>query len=182
MRTETAPRTERTTSSVGSSPKPSPSTVEPANPVVAPVPVPVPVPEAKTPPQRESKPTPEPREQAPTAQPAPSRTAPVEKVDPEPAAAVIVAEPVVVAPEVLQRVEPQYSAKAVKGLDNPVVALRVLVDQQGKIARVLVDEGIPGSELEGAAISAVLRWRFRPATEDGVPVKAWTTVRFVFED
>jgi TonB family protein len=56
------------------------------------------------------------------------------------------------------------------------------VDQQGKIARVLVDEGIPGSELEGAAISAVLRWRFRPATEDGVPVKAWTTVRFVFAD
>jgi protein TonB len=113
---------------------------------------------------------------------APAEAAKVEPTEPEPAAAPpVAAEPVIVPPEVLQRVEPSYSAKAVKGLDNPVIALRVLVDQQGKIARVLVQEGIPGSELEGAAISAVLRWRFRPATEDGVPVKAWTNVRFVFQ-
>jgi protein TonB len=118
--------------------------------------------------------------------PPPQRVAPTADVEPEetetPEVEPAATEPVVVPPQVLQRVEPKYSAKAVKSVDNPVVALRVLVDQQGKIARVLVDEGIPGSELEGAAVSAVLRWRFRPATENGVPVKAWTTVRFVFED
>jgi protein TonB len=81
----------------------------------------------------------------------------------------------------VNRVAPTYSAKALKGLDHPVIALRVLVDQQGKIARVVVEEGIPGSELEAAAISAVLRWSFRPATEDGLAVKAWTTVRFEFQ-
>jgi len=154
-------------------------TTTPAEPVAAPVRVP----EATTAPQRESAPTPEPRTPTPTTtQAAPPQTAVPEKAEPEPTAPAVVTAPVVSPPEVLQRVEPKYSAKAVKGIDNPVVALRVLVDQRGKIARVLVDEGIPGSELEGAAISAVLRWRFRPATENGVPVKAWTTVRFVFGD
>jgi len=91
-------------------------------------------------------------------------------------------EPVFAPPTVIERVNPKYSAKATKGLDNPVVVLRILVDERGRIARVLVDEGIPGSELESAAISAVLRWRFQPATEDNLPVKAWTSVRFVFEN
>jgi TonB family protein len=133
-------------------------------------------------PKPESTPPPAPLTQTPPPTTTPTETPEVERAEPEPTPTPVAAEPVVVAPEVLQRVEPSYSAKAVKGLDNPVIALRVLVDQQGKIARVLVDEGIPGSELEGAAISAVLRWRFRPATEDGVPVKAWTTVRFVFQN
>ena len=47
--------------------------------------------------------------------------------------------------------------------------------------RVVVDRGIPGSDLEAAAIDAVLRWDFRPAKEDGRPIRAWVTERFVFE-
>jgi protein TonB len=90
------------------------------------------------------------------------------------------AEPGKVPPEVLQRVEPTYPAKALKGVDDPVVVLRIRVDEQGKISRVLVDKGIPGSILESAAISAVLRWTFRPATENGTPVESWTTARFDF--
>lgn len=167
--TETAPRTEAT---------PKPEQTQPAA-VLTPVPKPE---AAKAVPQPETTPPPEPRTQTPPPQTAATETPEVERVEHEPTAAPAAAEPVVVAPEILKRVEPSYSAKAVKGLDNPVIALRVLVDQRGKIARVLVEEGIPGSELEGAAISAVLRWRFRPATEDGVPVKAWTTVRFVFQN
>lgn len=61
------------------------------------------------------------------------------------------------------------------------MVLKVLVSERGSIVRVLVEEGIPGSELEAAAISAVLRWKYQPATESGKPVKAWAKARFVFE-
>jgi TonB family protein len=169
---ETTPKTEA-----------APTSASPSTESVA-APEPVPVPQATTPPQPKATLRPEPSTRTPAAEQTAPPAAPVfEKAEPQPVVAPPVATaPVVVPPEVLQRVEPSYSAKAVKGLDNPAITLRVLVDQQGKIARVLVEEGIPGSELEGAAISAVLRWRFRPATEDGVPVKAWTNVRFVFQN
>jgi protein TonB len=83
---------------------------------------------------------------------------------------------------VLERVEPTYSAAALKKADgSAVIVLRVLVDEQGRISRVVVDQGLPGSELESAAISAVLRWRFQPATEGGAPVAGWTSARFEFK-
>jgi len=180
---ETAPKTEVAPKAVVvPKTEAAPSSASPST-KSAPAPEPVPVPQATTPPQPEPTLRPEPSTPTPAEPTAPPAAPVLEKAEPQPAVVVppVAAAPVVAPPEVLQRVEPSYSAKAVKGLDNPVITLRVLVDQQGKIARVLVEEGIPGSELEGAAISAVLRWRFRPATEDGVPVKAWTNVRFVFQ-
>ena len=58
--------------------------------------------------------------------------------------------------------------------------LKILVNEQGRIARVLVERGIPGSVLESAAINAVLRWQFQPATKNGQPVRAWTKASFDF--
>lgn len=84
-----------------------------------------------------------------------------------------VAEPIVVPPQLLERVEPTASARALRGVENPIIVLRILVDERGRISRVLVRQGIPGSELEAAAISAALRWKFAPATRDGQPVDGW---------
>ena len=108
--------------------------------------------------------------------------------EPEPAPLMAVAEPKplkaepgpLVPPTVIKRVEPTYTPKAVKGIGDPRVVLRVLVDPQGRITRVLVDKGIPGSELEASAVSAILRWQFRPATQDGKPVESWATAEFRF--
>ena len=61
-----------------------------------------------------------------------------------------------------------------------MIHLRVLVGNQGRVLRVVVEEGIPGSELEARAIDAVLRSSFRPATDDGQPVEAWTTATYEF--
>jgi len=123
----------------------------------------------------EPTPVPAARETAPT--PAPTPAPLVAAAEPAP----VKAEPSpIVPPTVLKRVEPTFSPKALKGVDNPRVALRVLVDAQGRITRVLVDKGIPGSELEAAAVSAVLRWQFQPASRDGAPVEAWTTAEFKF--
>ena len=38
-------------------------------------------------------------------------------------------------------------------------------------SRVVVDKGTLHKDLEAAAISAVLRWVYKPATENGVPVE-----------
>jgi hypothetical protein len=46
--------------------------------------------------------------------------------------------------------------------------------------RVVVEQGLAGSELEAAAIDAVLRWDYHPATENGHTIRAWTTEEFVF--
>jgi len=62
-----------------------------------------------------------------------------------------------------------------------VIVLRVLVSKTGRVSRVLIEEGIPGSSLEASAIDAALRSTYRPATENGEPVSAWAVERFVFE-
>ena len=82
-------------------------------------------------------------------------------------------------PTILQRVEPDFPAKALNGRRG-IVVLKILVNEQGRIARVLVERGIPGSVLESASINAVLRWRFQPAIKDGQPVRAWTKATFDF--
>ena len=55
-----------------------------------------------------------------------------------------------------------------------------LIDESGRIIRVSVERGVSVPELEAACINAVLRWNYRPAQENGVAVKAWTTAEFSF--
>jgi protein TonB len=84
-------------------------------------------------------------------------------------------------PEILDREEPVYPSRARKRGEGGVIELKVLVNEQGRVVRVMIVSGIPGSELEARAIDAALRSTYRPATEDGESVEAWTTERFVFE-
>jgi len=93
------------------------------------------------------------------------------------------AEPVtgVRAPQLVSRLEPVYPAKARKRGEGGLVVLKVLVNDHGRVVRVVVEEGLPGSELEARAIDAALRSSYEPATENGRPVQAWVVERFVFE-
>jgi protein TonB len=90
------------------------------------------------------------------------------------------AEPVFEPPVVISRIEPVYPKKALKRASGGSIILKLLISESGRIIRVTVDQGVPVPELEAAAVSAVLRWKYRPATEDGTPVKAWTTAEFSF--
>ena len=90
------------------------------------------------------------------------------------------AEPVFEPPVVLDRVDPVYPRKALKRAAGGTIILKLLISESGRIIRVTVDQGVPAPELEAAAVNAVLRWRYRPASEDGVAVKAWTTAEFSF--
>ncbi len=59
------------------------------------------------------------------------------------------------------------------------VTLEVVVGRDGRVSRVEVLEGLPHGISE-AAVEAVQRWRFRPATRDGEPVAVFhrLTLRF----
>ena len=98
--------------------------------------------------------------------------------DPEPQ--IVVPEPITRDPILIQRAEPNFSAKDLKKGGGTVV-LRIRISATGGVTRVLVEQGLPGSALEAAAVAAVLRWRYEPALDRDEPVEAWTTARFTFE-
>ena len=61
------------------------------------------------------------------------------------------------------------------------VDLSVLVDERGGVTDAKVISGAGGrAGLNEAASDYVKRWKFRPATKEGVPVKTWTPVSVVF--
>lgn len=88
--------------------------------------------------------------------------------------------PVLEPPQLLERSEPDYPPKSLKRAGGERIVLKLLIGDNGRIARVLVEQGTRFKDLEAAAVSAVLRWKYRPATENGVPVEAWTSAEFTF--
>ena len=105
---------------------------------------------------------------------------PVPEIPADPPA-VAPAVPELTEPVVIERVEAAYPAKAKKRGERGTIVLNVLVNEQGRIVRVVVEQGLNGSELEAAAVSAVLRWKFEPARENGAPIRAWAKARFTFD-
>jgi protein TonB len=134
----------------------------------------------------EAKPAPAPEDSASAAS-VPSTPARTEATDPaqeqNPVASTPPpppAEPVLEPPKLLQRTEPDYPAKSLKRASGERIQLKLLISEQGRISRVLVEHGSRFKDLEAAAVSAVLRWRYEPARENGVAVEAWTTAEFAF--
>ncbi len=182
----------------------APAAAMPAIPRSVPVAV-APAPAAKAPPSPKRKksesapPSEAPRARAKPPAPAPEISAPdpPEKFSAPPVEAAAVPQsvspvaepqveaprieaPRIEAPQVVTRVEPTYPAHARARDQRGMVVLSVLVNERGQVVRVVVENGIPNSDLDAAAIDAVLRWRYRPGTENGRPVRAWVTETFTF--
>ncbi|MCC7540700.1 MAG: energy transducer TonB, partial [Deltaproteobacteria bacterium] len=84
-------------------------------------------------------------------------------------------------PELVERVLPEYPARArALELEGQVV-LEVVVDREGRpepAIRVLRSQ----PPFDGAAVAAVRRWRFRPARDaEGHPVRVLMEVPVRFE-
>jgi TonB family protein len=130
-------------------------------------------PTRQQPPPTQVKPEPKPTTpQAEPASPAPVAAVPVAKPAPQPA--VPEATPV----KLVNRTEPAYPSKSLKRARGGKIVLKLLINENGRVSRVLVDQGSPHKDLEAAAVGAVLSWKYEPATEEGVPVEAWTTAKF----
>jgi len=75
---------------------------------------------------------------------------------------------------------PNFSGGALNGLGRGTVRLMIVVDANGRASDATVENGF-NPELDENAISAVKRWKFKPATDvDGKPVATRTPVEFVF--
>lgn len=129
------------------------------------VPVSAPVEEPTVPP---APPTPEPTvAQPPTAVAVrEGQLVPIEEVDTPPRIATLI--------------KPGYPRMARRARIGGIVVLRILVTEKGEPAQVEVLRGARAGLTE-AAVQAVKRWTFTPATKAGVPVKTWTTVPIPFE-
>jgi protein TonB len=78
------------------------------------------------------------------------------------------------------RVEPVYPAASRRAGEEGSVLLRVFVDPSGRPQQVLVAQSSGHSRLDQAAVNAVKRWRFQPASAGGGPIGSWSRVTITF--
>jgi periplasmic protein TonB len=73
-------------------------------------------------------------------------------------------------PSVLSAVEPEFSEEARKAKFSGNVQVYLIVDEQGNPSHVKVVRGV-GMGLDEKAVEAVRQYKFKPATQNGKPVK-----------
>ncbi len=137
------------------------------------VPTPTPAPVVPAPvPERE------PQRAEPAAQPAAPAPAPVRKTQ---VGDLVSAGPGVTSPKLSSRLDPRYPPSAQRLNKAAQVDIRVLVDENGRVADAQRAGAKAGFGFDEAALEAARRASFSPATKDGVRVKMWYTLRVAFQ-
>jgi periplasmic protein TonB len=83
-------------------------------------------------------------------------------------------------PQLIYKVDPEFSEEARKAKHQGVVVLTIEVDPSGKVRNVHVRQSL-GLGLDEKAIEAVTHWRFRAAILDGKPVTTEAVVQVNFQ-
>jgi periplasmic protein TonB len=109
--------------------------------------------------------------------PPPLPVAPTVAPKPEPKPAVV---PAHEGANYLKNPRPGYPSLARRQGWEGTTLLRVQVSQTGRPGLVQVQRSSGRSALDDAALEAVRRWSFVPATQGGAPVAGWVTVPIVF--
>lgn len=83
------------------------------------------------------------------------------------------------APVKIHNPQPQYTEIARKARLQGVVIVQAIIDKEGNVTNVKVLKGL-GMGLDQAAVDAIKKWRFEPATLHGKPVAVYynLTVNF----
>ena len=76
---------------------------------------------------------------------------------------------------------PGYPDAARRQRQEGTVSLRVLVSASGEASQVVLAGSSGVSSLDQAALRAVRRWRFKPARQNGQPIRAWVRVPVRFK-
>jgi TonB family protein len=87
----------------------------------------------------------------------------------------------VVPPVGLKQDKPAYPPFARQQRIEGKVELEALIDERGNVADVRIVRGMSAGGLNQAAIDSVRRWRYRPATKDGVNVRVWVPIAMEFK-
>lgn len=93
--------------------------------------------------------------------------------------------PVVFGPEIDSRYadsfQPAYPAGERTAEREGRVVVRVLIGADGRVKAVEPVSAASAAFFEATRRQALAKWRFKPATRDGVPVEAWRTMAVRFE-
>jgi TonB family protein len=115
----------------------------------------------------------------PTTLPPPPTAPPEPEV--KPGTLMNLSDPGVIAPLAESKPKLSYPVLARRQRVEGTVEMSVLIDETGKVADAQVVSG-PSIKvgLAEAAVDYVKRWKFRPATKNGVPLKVWLPVKIEF--
>ena len=80
-----------------------------------------------------------------------------------------------------QNAAPPYPLKARRLGYEGIVMLKVLIDENGRVADLTVFKSSGHRVLDRAALSAVKKWLFEPGTEGGVKKKMWVKIPVHFD-
>ncbi|HEX7153053.1 MAG TPA: energy transducer TonB [Thermoanaerobaculia bacterium] len=75
-------------------------------------------------------------------------------------------------PVPVRRPKPEFPRAALQGSGNTVVQAETVITTEGCIHDMKLLRGAPLGDLNRAAVLALAKWKFRPATLNGVPVDA----------
>lgn len=146
-----------------------------------PPPEPPPPPEKKPEPKPKTKPLPKapPSERAVKA-PEPEPPPPAEKpAEPKPIAPAPVTPPNADASE-LNNPAPAYPKQSRKLGEKGSVFLKILVKEDGTVGEITLVTSSGYKRLDMAAINAIRKWRFIPATQGGKAIEYWYDYEFQF--
>ncbi|MBN1625314.1 MAG: energy transducer TonB [Deltaproteobacteria bacterium] len=83
-------------------------------------------------------------------------------------------------PVVIKQVNPSYPWKAMRELIEGVVIVKFIVNKEGNIEDPIIEESVPLGYFEDAAIEAIYKYQFKPATGNGVPVDCIANLPVIF--
>lgn len=84
-------------------------------------------------------------------------------------------------PTPVSKLQPNYPSSLLsKGIGGRVIIVCV-VDEKGQVVSTSIRQSAGHPDLDKAAIAAVTKWKFKPATKGGRPTRASCTVPFNFE-
>ncbi len=84
-------------------------------------------------------------------------------------------------PVLVRNVNPRYPATAVRANQEGWVEVAFTVTPDGSVDDVKVVDAEPRHVFDRAAVEAVSRWKYQPATQDGAPVASQDKRRIVFK-
>jgi protein TonB len=84
-------------------------------------------------------------------------------------------------PVLIKAVQPRYPTQARRANQEGWVVVSYNIDAEGNVGGVKVLDAQPRHLFDREAVDAVERWKFKPATRNGVPVEANRQQRIVFK-
>lgn len=161
-------------------PPPRPVVLEAPLVSVAPAPSPLVVAAPPPAPERSDLPT----VPMPVAPPAPAAALTVPVPTPVPAPPAPPPAPRTIPSSAVQYLDPPapvYPRLSIRLNETGVVLVRVLIGEDGLPRQVLLARSSGFTRLDEAAVASVQRARFRPPTENGLPISGWARIEIPFE-